>query len=102
MRAMAESPAPGPFANDWGDFAQPQHQGIYLLWTLPKALRRRPDDTSDFPFVPNRWLVVRLLTPESTPDDPAEVTAWVVQSDAISEEKLSTNATPMSDGAGNM
>jgi hypothetical protein len=81
--AECDSPAPGAFANDWGNFAEPQHQGIYVMWTLPKALRRRPSESSDFPFVPNRWLVVRLLTPETTPDGPPEVTAWVVESDGI-------------------
>ena len=81
--AECETPAPGAFANDWGNFAEPQHQGIYVMWTLPKALRRRPSESSDFPFVPNRWLVVRLLTPETTPDGPPEVTAWVVESDGI-------------------
>ncbi len=87
--AVSESPDPGPFSSDEVNFAaDPHNQGIYVLWTLPKGLRRQrrhaDGTTTDFPFAPNRWLAVRLFQPAgAAPTAPAQVTSWVLQSDAI-------------------
>ncbi|QJB31515.1 hypothetical protein HF329_09435 [Chitinophaga oryzae] len=36
-------------------------RGAYLHWTLPRSLRvGKADSTSDFPLIPNRWLIVRI------------------------------------------
>ncbi|HEX3557451.1 MAG TPA: hypothetical protein VIA62_29845 [Thermoanaerobaculia bacterium] len=51
--------------------------GIHLHWSLPDALTRgaHSADGTDFPAVPNRWLVIRSGVP------PAET--WVVESDYL-------------------
>jgi hypothetical protein len=85
------APEPAAFQNDATDFAtNPRHQGVYLMWTLPEALRRgaqQADGSYRFPFVPDRWLVVRHYWPTApsggaAPSAP-EVAAWVVQSDFL-------------------
>jgi hypothetical protein len=83
-------PAPPPFACDPSDFAaQPGSQGVYLSWTLPKALRHGRQQTGsaaiEYPFVPNRWLVVRLYRPAGSVGSAVapQCTAWVVQSDLL-------------------
>jgi hypothetical protein len=87
------SPSPAPFQNDAGNgfAADPANQGVYLMWTLPKALRHGQQNAAgslDFPLVPNRWLIVRLYRPAVAPNTwplaqtPA-VAAWVVQSDFL-------------------
>ncbi|MCY9694352.1 hypothetical protein [Paenibacillus alginolyticus] len=76
------SPEPKPFAGNANDFnANSANNGVYLHWTLPQALRRGKHESSSgvttFPYVPNRWLVVRYS------GDPTSriATAWVVESD---------------------
>lgn len=84
--ANCQSPSPAPFQEDEGNFASNlDNHGVYLRWTLPQALRhaeQQPGGTLSFPFVPNRWLVVRVYRPAATPNSP-QVTAWVVQSDFL-------------------
>lgn len=57
--------------------------GVYVHWTLPGALRRGSRNARngavEYPLVPNRWLVVR-----SSASVPANVAAWVVESDCPS------------------
>jgi hypothetical protein len=85
-------PNPKPFQNDLGDaFSQKrEYQGVYLMWTLPKALRhgsQQPGGRFAFPFVPNRWLVVRLLRArDADPAMPPTAAAWVVQSDYVNAD----------------
>ena len=91
------SPSPAPFQNDAGnDFAgNPANQGIYLMWTLPKALRHGQQNDAgslDFHFAPNRWLIVRIYRPAVPPNTlpPAQtpaIAAWVVQSDFLDKAK---------------
>lgn len=68
------SPSPGP--------------GIYLHWALPDALTHAEMDKNaqrfSFPFVPNRWLVVRCSPGDKTG---AQQKAWVVQSDYIEAQQ---------------
>ncbi|MFD1538814.1 hypothetical protein [Nonomuraea guangzhouensis] len=79
------SPQPPPFSGtDTSWPTDPSHNGIYLHWTLPATLRRGDHDTATgtttFPYVPNRWLVVRY----SGPDPQARVaTGWVIESDYV-------------------
>lgn len=88
--ANCESPAPAPFQEDQVNFATDlDNHGVYLRWTLPRALRHAQhgaDGTLDFPFVPNRWFVTRVFRPQTT-GDPAptmpQVSTWVVQSDFL-------------------
>src|SRR5205085_1429403 len=81
-----QNPSPAPFQQDDDDYAgDSTNHGIYLMWTLPEALRhgtQQADGTLDFPFVPNRWLVVRLFRPRggaavATP----QAQSWVIESD---------------------
>src|SRR2546421_1910435 len=78
--AQFQSPNPAPFD---GSSAQQPDAGIYLHWTLPKALRHgvhRDDGSTEFPLVPNRWLVVRVQA--DAPTDAIKV--WVLESDYLS------------------
>jgi len=58
--------------------------GVHIHWALPDALTNAPIDenTTDvqFPAVPNRWLVTRMVIDGGTP---SSVTSWVVESDAL-------------------
>ncbi len=73
--------------------------GVHLRWKLPDGLTQGTvdgDSGVQYPRVPNRWLVVRSMTPPSDakPDPnalptPPKVSAFVVQSDALSP--LTTN-----------
>lgn len=84
-----ESPEPAPFAG--GSSAQPA-SGIYLHWTLPKALRHgihKDDGGTEFPVVPNRWLVVRVQA--GAPNN--AIKAWVLESDYLSPPDGSAEGT---------
>lgn len=86
--AEYHSPSPAPFQQDDNNFAgSATNHGVYLMWTLPQALRHgteQPDGTFDFPLVPNRWLVVRLYRAAgAAPTDTPAAQAWVVVSDAL-------------------
>ena len=90
--ANMASPDPGPFSSDDVDFAKDRNNwGVYVLWTLPKGLRRQHreanGDVGVFPFVPNRWLVVRLFWPadSKTSAQAPQVASWVLHSDGISK-----------------
>ncbi|MEO8433925.1 MAG: YncE family protein [Pyrinomonadaceae bacterium] len=75
------SPEPRPFGGAPDKQPDP---GIYLHWTLPKALRHgmhKADEGTDFPLVPNRWLIVRVKN--GAPADQA-VKAWILESDHVS------------------
>ncbi|MEU1377773.1 hypothetical protein ABZ442_29590 [Streptomyces triculaminicus] len=85
------SPEPDPFTNEekWkatqsgeSDDAYKQYDGVYVRWELPEALRRGATRTqggrTEFPLVPNRWLVVRYVK-----DRPEQLAAWVVESDFL-------------------
>lgn len=99
--ANCQSPSPAPFQSDQPDFASDtRNHGVYLMWTLPSALRhgtQGADGVLSFPFVPNRWLVVRVYRPDGGGPAPAvtpQVAAWVVQSDALNSGAGSTYADP--------
>jgi hypothetical protein len=85
------TPEPKPFEGVVDDFTESQeNQGVYLMWTLPAALRHgvQPDPTSgavEFPLVPNRWLVVRFLSPR--PGGQTTTTAWIVESDYLNPDR---------------
>jgi hypothetical protein len=70
--------SPEPLATDRNTSGPAQ--GVYLHWTLPDALRhgrQNPQGGSDYPLVPNRWLIVRMYG-----GGPQRQTmAWVVESD---------------------
>ena len=87
--ANSASPDPGPFSSDEVNFAaDPRNRGVYLLWTLPKGLRRQQrspnGQVSAFPFVPNRWLVVRVFRPAGGAQPPTAA-SWVLRSDGIDD-----------------
>lgn len=78
-----ESPIPQPF--DTQSHSAPQH-GVHLHWALPDALThsiQQANGSFNFPFVPNRWLVVRF----NTTDNQWGMKAWVVQSDYQQNDK---------------
>ncbi|MFH8787021.1 hypothetical protein [Streptomyces roseoverticillatus] len=83
------TPEPDPFTNDdaWNAPQDDpgQRDGVYVRWELPEALRRgasrTPGGRTEFPLVPNRWLVVRYVK-----DRPEHLAAWVVESDFLHPE----------------
>lgn len=71
--------APAFDRNDDQFGVDPAHAGVYLMWTLPDALRRgveQPDGTMRFPPLPNRWLVTRWSGGEQR-----KTRFWMVESD---------------------
>lgn len=83
------TPEPDPFTNEekWNateqgesDDAYKKHDGVYVRWELPEALRQGAAGTvgggMQFPLVPNRWLVVRQADGHPT-------VGWVVESDYL-------------------
>ncbi|MCC3770702.1 hypothetical protein [Streptomyces sp. UNOC14_S4] len=89
------TPEPDPFTNEeeWNDTKgtgsddkYKQHDGVYVRWELPDALRhggtRAEGGSTQFPLVPNRWLVVRQVTGK-----PELTTGWVVESDFLDPDK---------------
>jgi hypothetical protein len=91
------SPSPTPFEEPVEDFAgQSGNQGVYLMWTLPEALRRgsrRASGELEFPLVPNRWLVVRLYwEADASPPGASspQVQTCVVQSDLLNSPNTSS------------
>ena len=76
-----ESPLPDAF--DISDASKPEI-GVHLYWALPDALTQGQQSSDGknfiFPYVPNRWLIVRFNT---TSDNQWQAKLWVVQSDYI-------------------
>ncbi len=95
-----KSAEPAPFA---GASTTAPKAGIYLHWTLPKELRHgrhREDGSTEFPLVPNRWLVTR--TQAGIPPERA-VKAWILESDYISTSNgTSPFVDPDGTGGGNI
>lgn len=72
--------------------------GIYLHWNMPASLRHAPQSTEQeqtfvFPSLPNRWLVVRY----SGPSADRTATAWVVDSDEIGSDEVTSSKFPIYD-----
>ncbi|MFO7567475.1 MAG: hypothetical protein R6X02_32830 [Enhygromyxa sp.] len=79
-------PQPAPFENQvWA----PPAKGVHLHWTLPDGLSRgtQAEDGAPltYPYVPNRWLIVRIEA-SGDPKIPPRSTAWVLVADAVSTE----------------
>lgn len=79
------SPMPDAFsgntADNWNN--TPDANGVYLHWTLPHALRsgvqKNIAGVSEYPLVPNRWLIIRYHGPLNA----RTANAWVVESDFL-------------------
>jgi len=57
-------------------------KGIHLHWTLPKALKHafiNEGEEVQFPYVPNRWMVIRIRTDKGIKN--MESRMWIVKSD---------------------
>ncbi|MDF5736621.1 MULTISPECIES: hypothetical protein [unclassified Nostoc] len=70
-----------PFEGD-----SPRKPGIHLHWALPNALTggiAQNDGHVDFPAVPNRWLVIRIVDGNNNRNK-----AWVIESDYLSKTLL--------------
>ncbi len=64
--------------------------GAWLHWTLPRALRSGSmDNGSDFPIVPNRWLIVRIYRDQQGKNF---AKAWVQESDCPSRDTKSSSS----------
>ncbi|HEY9662321.1 MAG TPA: hypothetical protein V6C65_28030, partial [Allocoleopsis sp.] len=80
------SPLPDPF----DDQSQQPSKGIYLHWILPDALTHGLQSqstsgvTTDYPLLPNRWLIARIGSDPSTAATQRNLKAWLVQSDYLS------------------
>lgn len=82
LMSLAQSAEPNPFVDSDSTFTtgpSVKYDGVYLQWRLPTALMNGMQDSggnTEFPMIPNRWLVARFGG-----DAPA---CWIIQSDAIS------------------
>jgi len=77
-----ESPMLPPFDDQK---TEPPRVGVHLHWALPDGLTHGVENESgeiEFPFVPNRWLVVRIQ-PGGSQTGASPIAAWVVISDAL-------------------
>ena len=78
------------FAFDQQSKTKPLERGIHLHWALPSALtcsrhyRRDNRDVHEQPFIPNRWLVVRMWRSKENQDISSK--AWVIESDFLSDK----------------
>ncbi|MFI6769266.1 hypothetical protein [Streptomyces sp. NPDC050355] len=92
-----KTPEPSPFTNEqhWNstgtdDTPYKKYDGVYVRWELPEALRhgesRSEGGPTEFPLVPNRWLVVRQVRGHA-----GLTTAWVVESDFL-DDRAGTSA----------
>jgi F5/8 type C domain len=74
---------PRPYENEEEITDSPKFEGIHVQWELPQALTTgflHPNTgESQFPLVPNRWLIVRYCALNGQ----REVAGWVVQSDYL-------------------
>ena len=61
--------------------------GIHLHWAMPDSLVRA-DDQGNFPALPNRWLVTRIVGAGTS------ARHWVVESDALSTAAPGGNSGP--------
>lgn len=61
-------------------------QGIHLHWALPDALTQGAGTAKglQFPTVPNRWLVTRILVNTSSGQAVTSTRSWVIESDRLS------------------
>ncbi|MER5491555.1 hypothetical protein [Streptomyces sp. NPDC002490] len=97
------TPEPRAFSNDtsWNSKNSSQYldNGVVVRWQLPAGLRhgrpRTPGGRSEFPLVPNRWLVVRRVGTDQT-----KAGAWLVESDYLDSRKgASPFVHPVKNGA---
>lgn len=77
------SPTPSPFQQPPSGLNTPM-PGVQLHWTVPAGLRsgQSTDTSVEFPLLPNRWLLIRSVTPTGSTAAPT-LTAWLLQSDVI-------------------
>lgn len=72
----------------------PLPQGIHLHWALPAGLSHAvqgADGRQEFPAVPERWLVMRIVVDTGTAAQPRVSTrSWVVESDRLSKTPCAT------------
>ncbi|MGB3246463.1 MAG: hypothetical protein WBB25_18155, partial [Sulfitobacter sp.] len=79
------TPMPLPFTSD--NLTVPDI-GIHVHWAVPDGLTHGVQDADVpgefvYPFLPTRWLVVRLLTSTLTPTAPPVASAWVIEADTL-------------------
>lgn len=76
----------------------PLVRGIHVHWALPAGLSHAiqgADGKQDFPAVPERWLVTRVIVDESVAGQPRVSTrSWVVESDRLSATPASAPGQP--------
>ncbi|WP_166922470.1 hypothetical protein [Flavobacterium poyangense] len=67
-------------------------KGIHLHWTLPKALKHsfvKENEETKFPYVPNRWMIIRVQTSKGITAMPSRI--WMIKSDE--KNALKSNET---------
>ncbi|WP_414585832.1 hypothetical protein [Scytonema sp. PCC 10023] len=64
--------------------------GIHLHWALPDALtagiHNEQTGQTDFPLVPNRWLVTRIISTKRDNSQVISHQSWVIESDHLSKD----------------
>ena len=70
-----------------------RRKGIYLHWALPNALTKgyvrssQTDNGLNFPIVPNRWLITRLVFDKDKNIMSNKGMSWIVESDYLHNQK---------------
>jgi len=73
--------------------------GVHLHWALPDGLTKgvspqSSDSSLQFPQTPDRWLINRVFTDISDPNNPVNtVKSWVIESNYVSVEKPERETT---------
>ena len=90
-------PVPAPFSTN-----DPISNGVHLHWQLPSALTHgvapSGSTTAAFPYLPNRWIVVRLAASMQGTAAQA-MTAWIIESD-FTDPELGTTPYMTADASG--
>ena len=87
------NPMPPPFHDQE---SEPPPVGVHLHWALPDGMTHGVEDESggiEFPYVPNRWLVVRIQ-PGGSPTGASLIVAWVILSDMYGDDCASPFLDP--------
>jgi hypothetical protein len=88
-----ESPMLPPFDDQK---TEPPAVGVHLHWALPDGLTHgveNEDGEIEFPFAPNRWLVVRIQ-PGRSQTGAGPIAAWVILSDELGPHCASSFLDP--------
>ena len=78
-----------PEATAFSGQLQGKEKGIYLRFILPRRLRTKEESEPDFPYIPNRWLITRIVNIDGKKEP--IYTSWVLESDCPESDEMNNN-----------